>query len=148
MVKTASSMAVPLLAGLLLAGSTIPVFATDCLEQVDSLTVQYDLPAAEGMAGTQTGSYPNPGPLAAPVGGTLPRGGRTTPAGRPGMSALTEGEVLRPAQGLPINNELNKDQRARIEALLHDARAADAVADEAKCEDLLHRAQGIAAKKG
>ncbi len=143
MVKTASSMAI-----LLLAGASLPAFAADCLQQVDGLTVQYDLPAAEGMAGTQTGSYPNPGPLAEPSGGTLPHGLRTTPAGRPGMSTLTEGEALRPAQGLPINHDLNKEQRARMQALLHDARAADAAADEAKCQDLLQQARNVAAKKG
>jgi hypothetical protein len=143
MLKTVSSMAI-----VLLAGSAMPAFAADCLQQVDGLTVQYDLPAAEGMAGTQTGSYPSQPPLAGPEGGAIARGGRVTPAGRPGMSTLTEGEVLRPAQGLPINNELNKEQRARMQALLHDARAADAVADEAKCQDLLHQAQGVVAKKG
>jgi hypothetical protein len=143
MLKTASSMAI-----LLLAGSVVPAFAADCLQQVDSLTVQYDLPAGEGMAGTQTGSYPDQPPLPAPETGAAPRGGRLTPPGRPGMAALSGGEVLRPAQGLPINNELSKEQRARMQTLLHDARAADAMEDEAKCQNLLRQAQGIPAKKG
>jgi hypothetical protein len=142
MVKTASSMAI-----LLLASSALPAFAADCLQQVDGITVQYDLPAAEGMAGTQTGTY-SPGPLGEPSGGGAPpRGLRSTPAGRSGMSTLTENEGLRPAQGLPINNQLSKEQRTRLQALLHDARAADAMADEAKCQDLLQQARDVIAKK-
>ena len=35
-----------------------------------------------------------------------------------------------------------------MQALLHDARAADAIDDEAKCQDLLQQARNIAAKKG
>src|SRR5260370_20297792 len=55
-----------------------------CLQQIDNLTVEFDVPAAENMAATQTGSayYIPPPPPDTPV--NVPPPPTTTPPGRPG----------------------------------------------------------------
>lgn len=143
MLKTASS-----LAALLLAGSTASAFAADCLQQVDGLTVLYDLPASTAMAGTQTATNASP-PAAASddmtSGGiqAMPGRRRGAPAG-----AIAGDQPLGQAPALPSDNKLTAKQRTQLQATLYDARVADALGDEAKCIDLLHQAQGVIGAHG
>ena len=139
MLKPAMSLTI-----LLLAGSAAPAVADDCLEQIDSLTVQYDLPASEAMAGIQTGRAAAPQPDSA---GTL-SGLRRFPAGRPGAPTAGEEAPLQPAQALPSRDRLTAAQRKELQSTLHDARAAEALGNEAQCLDLLKKAQAIPGKKG
>jgi hypothetical protein len=138
MLKPALSLTI-----LLLAGSVAPAVASDCLEQVDSLTVQYDLPASDAMAGIQTGRAAAP-----PDSGTTLGGLRHFPAGRPGAPTAGEEAPVQPAMGLPSRNRLTPAQRKELQATLHDARAAEALGNEAQCLDLLTKAQAIPGKKG
>jgi hypothetical protein len=129
---------------LLLAGAAVPARADDCLQQVDSLTVQYDLPASEAMAGTQAGrtaAVPREPDSAATLSGL-----RHFPAGRPG--APTAGEELppQPPMTLPNPGRLTAAQRKDMQSTLHEARVAEALGNEAQCLDLLKKAQAVPGK--
>jgi hypothetical protein len=146
MVKSASALAIALLAAM--GGSAR---AADCLEQIDNLMVQYDLPASEAFAGTQTATNQPQAPNV-PKSGGLPESALShTPAGRAGAALLTNegaGPAHQPNVELPSNNQLKPAQRQQIQAALHDARAAEAVNNEAQCLDALHKAQALIGKKG
>src|SRR5690242_1488772 len=139
MTKTASSLAI-----LLMLGASSPATAAECLTQIDSITVQYDLPASEAFAGTQTGAQSKPPQVdsSAELAGL-----RHAPAGRPGAPTGAGGEVLRPAQALPTNAQLNAAQRKEVQGLLHEARSADALGNEIKCLEFLQKAQGVVGKR-
>jgi hypothetical protein len=138
--------------GILVIGLAPAARAADCLQQIDGMMVQYDLPASAAMAGTQTSAYaaPPPPPSTPPVieepGSFPPR----TPAGRPGAALLTGGEAAEPhaSPGLPMNKDLSPTQRKQVQAVLHDARAADALRHEPECLDLVQKARAIIGKKG
>ncbi|MBV9521480.1 MAG: hypothetical protein JO010_01720, partial [Alphaproteobacteria bacterium] len=144
--KTASSLAI-----LLLAVGASPARAADCLQQIDSLYVEYDLPATEAMAGTQTSVYGE----AAPPSDTpqLPAGGfSASPPGRPNLHSSTgrggSRGSLAGIPALPQHNNLSAEQRRRLADKLHEARAVEAQGDEDKCFAVLHEAQAIAGKHG
>jgi hypothetical protein len=59
-----------------------------------------------------------------------------------------EHEGAQPQPTLPSERQLPPAKRAEAQAALHDARAADAVNDDAKCLDAVHRAQALVGKKG
>jgi hypothetical protein len=144
MAKSASALAFALLVATIGSASASD-FPPECLRQIDDLIVEYDLPASAAFAGTQTGTsqgglpgVPNQGGLPA---ADLPH----TPAGRPG-AALLEHAGAQPT--LPPEHQLPPAKRAAVLAALHDARAADAVNDNAKCFDAVRRAQALIGKKG
>jgi hypothetical protein len=131
MVKLASSLAI-----LLLLGYAAPARAADCLQQIDGLTVEYDLPASESMAGTQTAhGAPATRPAAAPPDGTA---APLAPTARGGGGA--------DFPKLPPRRRLAEGQRQRLEAKLHEARATEALGNEDQCVVLLKEAQAIAAE--
>ena len=147
MLKTASSLAF-----LLLAVGASPVRAADCLQQIDSLYVEYDLPAAEALAGTQTSAYTVPPPPSGSL--QLPAGGfSASPPGRPNLHSSTgrgnsRGGALAGIPALPPHSNLSAEQRRRLADKLHEARAVEALGDEDKCFAVLHEAQAIAGKHG
>ena len=142
MAKSASALAFALLA------ATIgPASASDCLQQIDDLIVEYDLPASAAFAGTQTATSQAPLPGVPKQGGLPAADLPHTPAGRPG-AALLEHEGAQPQPTLPPERQLPPAKRAEVQAVLHDARAADAVNDNAKCLDAVHRAQALVGRKG
>src|SRR5258707_5752196 len=99
------------LASILLAAWVAPAVAAECLQQIDNLTVEFDLPANENMAGTQTGSayYVPPPPAANPPG--LPPPPTATPPGRPGALHASGGGNIAAAPMLP-RDRLKAPQRA------------------------------------
>jgi hypothetical protein len=137
MLKTASSLA------LLLALAAPPASAAECLAQIDNLYVEYDLPASAALAGSQTSPYGKSGP-------THPAGGfAAAPPGRPALHSLARpGGSLGGLPALPQRNALTDDQKEKLAAKLHEARATEALGNEDKCFDLLHEAQAIAGKSG
>jgi hypothetical protein len=121
--------------------------ASDCLTQIDGITVEYDLPASEAVVGTQLAeAYP---------GGAKPgfvedtSGLRHAPAGRPGAAHLSGGDAeIRSTPMMPRDNRLNADQRSRLIGLLRQARAAEALGHEGECSDLLRQAVAITGAHG
>jgi hypothetical protein len=146
MAKSASALAFALLAATI-GPASASGFAPDCLRQIDDLIVEYDLPASAAFAGTQTATSQAPLPGIPKQGGLPAADLPHTPAGRPG-AALLEHEGAQPQPTLPPERQLPPAKRAEVQAALHDARAADAVNDDAKCLDAVHRAQALAGKKG
>jgi hypothetical protein len=140
MLKPALSLTI-----LLLAGAVAPAVADDCLEQVDNLTVLYDLPASEAMAGTQTGRTGQP--VKEPDNSATLSGLRHFPAGRPGAPTAAEETPLPEAMGLANRQRLTAAQRKELLSTLYEARAAEALSNEAQCLDLLKKAQAIPGKK-
>src|SRR5947199_9909302 len=68
---------------LLLTAWVAPAIAADCLQQIDNITVEFDLPAAQSMSGGQVGDAyyvapPSDQPFNVPPPATM------TPPGRPG----------------------------------------------------------------
>jgi hypothetical protein len=138
MLKTASSLA------LLLAIAAPPAFAADCLAQIDNLYVEYDLPASPGLAGSQTTPYGKSSEPTHPAGAFA-----ASPPGRPALHSLPRaGGSLGGLPTLPQRNALTADQKEKLAAKLHEARAIEALGNEDKCMDLLHQAQAIAGKSG
>jgi hypothetical protein len=130
-----------LLASLLLCGLPISAGAEECLSMVDSFMVERDLPAAPGMTGGQ-GAMPH---VAAESAGE-----RAAPAGRREYGQLAGGgNRARAADPIPTlapatRDRLTAERRKQLLDLLHQARAADAMSQEAKCLELLRQAQDIA----
>jgi len=146
MAKSASALAFALLAATI--GPASPTdFPPECLRQIDDLIVEYDLPASAAFAGTQTATSQAPLPGIPNQGGLAAADLPHTPAGRPG-AALLEHEGAQPQPTLPPERQLPPAKRAEVQAALHDARAADAVNDNAKCFDAVRRAQALVGKKG
>ena len=144
MAKSASALAFVLLAAPIGPASATG-FPPECLRQIDDLIVEYDLPASAAFAGTQTEGNQRPLPGIPNQGGLPAADLPHTPAGRPG-AALLEHAGAPPT--LPPLHQLPPAKRAEVLAALHDARAADAVNDNAKCFDAVRRAQALIGKKG
>ncbi|HZS85532.1 MAG TPA: hypothetical protein VFA50_21865 [Stellaceae bacterium] len=141
MLRTASSLAL-----LLLMGLPATAFAADCLQQIDGLVVEYDLPASDLMAGSQTAGLSVPKLPPTPPPGSF----TATPAGRPGMHAAPHGSsgALADFPKLPPRHPLTADQKTRLLEKLHEARATEALGNEAQCFDRLHEAQAIVGQHG
>jgi len=146
MAKSASALAFALLVATIGSASATD-FPPECLRQIDDLIVEYDLPASAAFAGTQTEGNQRPLPGIPKQGGLPAADLPHTPAGRPG-AALLEHQGAESQSTLPPERQLPPAKRAQVQALLHDARAADAVNDNAKCFDAVHRAQALVGRKG
>jgi hypothetical protein len=136
-----------ILVPILLTASVAPAAAADCLQQIDNITVEFDLPAAESVAEARTGSvyYVPPPP---PATHDVPPPPTMTPPGRPGaLHSVTEGGSKGTAP-LPAHDRLSAGQRARLQAILQQARGAEALGNEPKCFELLHDAQAITKGNG
>ena len=113
-----------------------------CLQQIDNLTVEFDVPAAENMAATQTGSayYVPPPPPDTPV--NVPPPPTTTPPGRPGAPHdMSVGNI--PAQPLSGHDRLSTAQRTKLQSLLRQARSVEALGNEQQCFEVLREAQEL-----
>src|SRR5260221_10804753 len=133
---------------LLLTAWVASAAAADCLQQIDNITVEFDLPAAENMAGTQTGSaYYVPPPPNQTI--TVPPPPTTTPPGRPGAP---RGPVAGGSPGTaPVvssHDRLTAAQRTKLVAILRQARSAEALGNEPKCFELLREAQAVTKGNG
>jgi len=146
MAKSASALAFVLLAATI-GPASASGFPPECLRQIDDLIVEYDLPASAAFAGTQTEGNQRSFPGIPKQGGLPAADLPHTPAGRPG-AALLEHEGAQPPPTLPPERQLPPAKRAEVQAALHDARAADAVNDNAKCFDAVRRAQALVGRKG
>jgi hypothetical protein len=132
----------------LLTAWVAPAIAADCLQQIDNITVEFDLPAAQSMSGGQAGDpyYVAP-PPDHPVG--VPPPPTMTPPGRPGAphavgggsGSLGTGPVL-------AHDRLKPAQRAKLVSILHQARSVEAFGNEPKCFELLREAQTITKEAG
>jgi hypothetical protein len=131
---------------LLLTLVAAPAGAVDCLQEVDSISVEFDLPTTQAMTGTQTGNayYIPPPPPDAPR--ALPPE-TMTPPGRPGAPRATGGGSLQGAAPLPGHDRISASQRKELQSLLQQARSVEALGNETQCFDLLHQAQAITKKK-
>src|SRR5215469_3387722 len=146
MAKSASALAFALLVATIGSASATDFHPSVC-GRSDDLIVAYDLPASAAFAGTQTEGNQRPLPGIPKQGGLPAADLPHTPAGRPG-AALLEHQGAESQSTLPPERQLPPAKRAQVQALLHDARAADAVNDNAKCFDAVHRAQALVGKKG
>lgn len=131
---------------LLLATWVAPAIAADCLQQIDNITVEYDLPAAQSMSGGQAGdpyyvAPPPDHPISVPPPPTM------TPPGRPGAPHAVGGAVMAPPPVL-AHDRLNAAQRAKLVSILRQARSIEAFGDEPKCFELLREAQAITKENG
>jgi len=131
---------------LLLMAWVAPATAADCLQQIDNITVEYDLPAAQSMSGGQVDDpyYVAP-PPEHPVTVLPPE--TMTPAGRPGAPRVAGGVVMTPPPVL-AHDRLNAAQRAKLVSILRQARSIEAFGDEPKCIELLREAQAITKENG
>jgi hypothetical protein len=138
--KTASFLPI------LLTAWVVPAVAADCLQQIDSITVEFDLPAAQSIAGTQSGSayYVPPPPV---DNHAVPPPTTTTPPGRPGAPRGATGSAMGAAPLLP-HERLSKAQRTKLQAILQQARGVEALGKEPQCFELLREAQAITKENG
>ena len=153
MPKIATSLAL-----LLLLGAT-PARASDCLQQIDNIQVEYDLPASQAMAGTKS-DLTNPAPPSSTPPEAPPTGAFTqTPAGRPGMhggGAPTGGPLggsatssaLSEFPGLPPRHVLPELRKQQVMAKLQEARAVEALGNEPQCYERLKEVQALLGKSG
>lgn len=131
-----------------------PATAADCLQQIDSITVAFDLPAAQSMAGSQTGSayYIPPPPTDTHPG--VPPPPTETPPGRPGAprgvigGAPMRGSAPMGAAPLLAHERLSTAERAKVQSILQQARRVEALGNEPQCFELLHQAQAITKGNG
>jgi hypothetical protein len=132
---------------LLLTAWVAPAIADDCLQQIDNITVEFDLPAAQSMSGGQAGDpyYVAP-PSDQPI--TVPPPPTMTPAGRPGAPHAVGGGGSLGTAPLPAHDRLTAAQRAKLVSILHQARSVEAFGNEPKCFDLLREAQTITKEAG
>jgi hypothetical protein len=131
---------------LLLTAWAVPAVAASCLQEVDNITVEFDLPAAQSMAGGKPGdAYYIPPAPDHPI--TIPPAPTTTPPGRPGALHGVGGGSPESAPVLP-HDRLNAAQRAKLVSILRQARSVEAFGDEPKCFDLLREAQVITKENG
>jgi hypothetical protein len=131
---------------LLLTAWVVPAIAADCLQQIDNITVEFDLPAAQSMSGGQAGDAyyvapPSDNPLNVPPPPTM------TPPGRPGAPHGIGGGSIASAPVL-AHDRLSAAQRAKLASILHQARSVEAFGNEPKCFELLREAQAIAKENG
>ncbi len=112
-----------------------------CLQEIDNLTVEFDVPAAQSISATQTGSaYYVPPPPAGEI--TVPPPPTTTPPGRPGAPhGMAGGSMGQPM--LAAHDRLNAAQHAKLQALLQQARGVEALGNEQRCFDVLGEAREL-----
>jgi hypothetical protein len=117
--------------------------ASDCLNMVDGLSVEYDLPAAPSLADATTAAADQQALNAKPIEGdsTVER---TTPAGRPGLANLTNPGPP-PASVFAEHSRLTASQSKQVQDVLHRARSAEALGDEDACMLALKQAQELVA---
>jgi hypothetical protein len=132
------------LAPVVLTLSFAPALAAPpgCLQQIDNLTVEFDVTAAENIAATQTGSayYIPPPPPDTPV--NVPPPPTMTPPGRPG--APHDMSVSRPPAPLMSGHDrLSTTQRTQLQSLLRQARSVEALGNEQQCFEVLREAQEL-----
>lgn len=142
MLKTVSFLPI------LLAAWVGPAIAADCLQQIDSITVEFDLPAAQSIVGSQSGSayYVPPPPPA--DNHAVPPPPTMTPPGRPGAPrGATGGGTMGAAPLLP-HERLSATQRTKLQAILQKARGVEALGKEPQCFELLREAQAITKGNG
>jgi hypothetical protein len=130
---------------LLLTAWVAPAIADDCLQQIDNITVEFDLPAAQSMSGGQSGDAyyvapPSDQPIAVPPPPTM------TPPGRPGAPHVVGGSMG--TAPVLAHDRLNAAQRAKLVSILHQARSVEAFGNEPKCFELLREAQAITKEAG
>jgi hypothetical protein len=114
-----------------------------CLQQIDNMTVEFDLPAAESVATTESSSaYYIPPPPSSQI--TVPPPPTMTPAGRPGAPHVTSGSDTMGAPPLSPHNRLSKAQSAKLQSLLRQARGLEALGNEQQCFEVLAQAQELA----
>src|SRR5438477_11439980 len=119
MLKTARFIPLVLIASAGPAAAAAP----DCLQQIDNLTVAFDLPAAENMAGTQAGSgyYIPPPPSDQPI--TVPPPPTATPPGRPGAPrGAIAGSHFGTGAPLPAHDRPSAAPRTKLISILRQAR--------------------------
>ncbi len=152
MKKTATSLALLLFLG------AAPARAADCLQQIDNIAVEYDLPASESMAGTKYDLINPAPPPDQPPTAPPPSGFTQTPAGRPGMhgGGAPAGGPLGGNLGgatadfpkMPPRHNLGEQQRRNVMAKLQEARAVEATGNETQCFERLKEAQALLGKTG
>jgi hypothetical protein len=133
---------VPLLLTLWVA----PTFAASCLQQVDNISVEFDLPAAKSMFGNPGDpNYITP-PPDQPI--TAPPRLTTTPPGRPGAprGGMESGTIGPPP--VLAHERLKAAQRDKLVGILRQARSAEALGNETKCFELLREAEVITKQSG
>lgn len=114
-----------------------------CLQQIDNMTVEFDLPAAESVAASETSSaYYIPPPPNQPI--TVPPPPTTTPPGRPGAPHVMPGSGTTGAPPLSPHDRLSNAQRAKLQSLLRQARGLEALGNEQQCFEVLGQAQELA----
>jgi hypothetical protein len=131
---------------LVLTAWVVPAAAADCLQQIDSITVEFDLPASQSMAEKPGDAYyvpPPPNPIDAP-----PPPPTMAPPGRPGaLRGAIGGGSLGTAPVL-AHDRLNAAQREKLVSILRQARGVEALGNEPKCFELLREAQVITKDNG
>ena len=113
-----------------------------CLQQIDNLTVEFDVSAAQSIAGTQTGSayYIPPPPPDDHL--SIPPPATTTPPGRPGAPhGMAGGTIAAPL--LSPHDRLSAAQRTKLQSLLQQARGVEALGNEQQCFEVLREAQEL-----
>jgi hypothetical protein len=115
-----------------------------CLQQIDNMTVEFDLPAAQSVAATETSSayYIPPPPADDHV--TVPPPPTMTPPGRPGAPHVMPGSGTIAAPALAPHDRLSNAQRTQLQSLLRQARSVEALGNEQQCFEVLSQAQELA----
>jgi hypothetical protein len=107
------------------------------------MTVEFDLPAAESVAATESSSaYYIPPPPKSEI--TVPPPPTMTPAGRPGAPHVTSRSDTMSAPPLSPHNRLSNAQSAKLQSLLRQARGLEALGNEQQCFEVLAQAQELA----
>jgi hypothetical protein len=132
------------LAPVMLALLVAPALAAPpgCLQQIDNMTVEFDLPAAESVAATESSSaYYIPPPPSNQI--TVPPPPTMTPPGRPGAPHVTPGSGTTGAPPLSPHDRLSKAQRGKLQSLLRQARGLEALGNEQQCFEVLGQAREV-----
>jgi hypothetical protein len=131
------------LAPIVLSLWTVPALASGCLQQIDDITVEFDLPAAQSIAGTQTGGAYYVPPPPADNHLNLPPPPTATPPGRPGAPHGTIESGNLGMAPLLAHDRLSPAQRAKLQSILRQARSVEALGNETQCFELLRQAETI-----
>jgi hypothetical protein len=133
-------------APLLLTAWVAPAVAADCLQQIDNITVEFDLPAAQSMAGKSDDAYYVPPPPDSSI--KLPPPPTMVPPGRPGAPHAAIGGGSLGSAPVLAHDRLNAAQREKLISILRQARGVEALGNEPKCFELLREAQVITKENG
>jgi hypothetical protein len=117
--------------------------ASDCLTLVDSMSVEYDLPAAPSLADAATAAEDRQTLNAKPIEGEGAIA-RSTPPGRPGLANLTSPGPA-PASAFGQRSRLAPSQSKQVQDVLHRARSAEALGNEDECMLAFKQAQELVA---